>query len=211
MLEEYLKELSKVSILSIEEETKLWNDYKNKNNMEARAKLIECYQPLAFKIAMKMAPHESIMMDVIQEATIGLIEAVERYDPKKGISFPSYASFRIKGQVLNFLNRISEEIISLDRQIDEDSSALIEQIKGEMYEEDSEIEKIFWKSHLKEALKRLPEKERKVIELTLIEGKDMKRVASELKISLPHVYRLQKKGVMRMRGILGRIKKEFNR
>jgi RNA polymerase sporulation-specific sigma factor len=210
MFEEYLKELSKVNLLTSEEEEKLWEEYKNKNNMEARAKLIESYQPLAFKIAIKMTPHESIIMDVIQEATIGLIEAIERYEPERGVSFPSYASFRIKGQVINFLQKINSEIISLDKSLDEEfQQPLLEQLRSEIYDEEQQIEKISWNEYLKEALKKLPEKERKVIELTLIQEMDMQKVAQQMKISLPHVYRLQKKGLLRMRGMLAKIRKRL--
>jgi RNA polymerase sporulation-specific sigma factor len=104
-----------------------------------------------------------------------------------------------------------EETFSLDKQIDEESLSLLEQLKSDIYDENYEIEKISWKEYLKEAFKKLPEKERKVIEFTLLQDRDMHKIAEEMKISLPHVYRLQKKGIMRMRGMLSKIRQEFKK
>ena len=44
--------------------------------MRSRARLIESYQPLVFKVAMHLRLREEIVMDMIQEGTVGLIEAV---------------------------------------------------------------------------------------------------------------------------------------
>ena len=44
-------------------------------------------------------------MDLIQEGTVGLIEAVERYDPDKNVAFSLYAVHRIRGRILNYLNK----------------------------------------------------------------------------------------------------------
>lgn len=208
MLEDYLKELKKVNILSPEEERRLWQSYKEGNDLQSRAFLIEAYQPLVFKIVMKMNPKEEILLDVLQEATIGLIEAVERFNHKKGINFPTYASFRIRGQVVNFLRKLDTNILSLDQSFDTDDDegiALLEQLEDEKKEVVS-FDKISWREPLKEAMDKLSVKERQILEGVFFKNKEPEEVANELNISLPHFYRLQKRAIRRIRGMLSRLR-----
>lgn len=104
MLEEYKACLSRVTLLSREEEQALWKEYKVEEEIDARQRLIENYQPLVFKEAVKYGLQEAVTMDLIQEGTVGLMEAVERYDPLAGVAFSLYAIHRIRGRMLNFLN-----------------------------------------------------------------------------------------------------------
>ena len=78
MLEEYKACLSRVTLLSREEEQALWKEYKEEEEIDARQRLIENYQPLVFKEAVKYGLQEAVTMDLIQEGTVGLMEAVER-------------------------------------------------------------------------------------------------------------------------------------
>ena len=104
MLEEYKACLSRVILLSREEEQALWKEYKEEEEIDARQRLIENYQPLVFKEAVKYGLQEAVTMDLIQEGTVGLMEAVERYDPLNGVAFSLYAIHRIRGRMLNSLN-----------------------------------------------------------------------------------------------------------
>ena len=62
-----------------------------------------------------------------------------------------------------------------------------------------------------QALGRLPEKEQQVITGMYLEDKTAQSVADAIDISLGHVYRLQKKGVRRIRGMLSRFIHDFNK
>ena len=92
---QYVKELQRIKPLAREEEAQLWQAYKAGGEEDARRQLIEAYQPLVFKQAL---PYRSLqnIMDVVQEGTVGLIEAVERYDPERGIAFSLFAIHRIR-------------------------------------------------------------------------------------------------------------------
>ena len=103
-LEEYLSELEKVEMLSLEEERRLWQAFKECGERTARQRLIEAYQPLVFKTALPWRTSASIM-DVIQEGTVGLIEATESFDWQRGVAFSLFAVHRIRGRMLNFLQR----------------------------------------------------------------------------------------------------------
>lgn len=205
MFEDYLKELSQVELLGKHEEQELWERYKQHNDLSARAKLIESYQPLVFKTVMKLNPRQDWLLDLIQEATIGLIEAVERYDPDRGIAFPTFATFRIRGQMINHLQKHKEDILSLEYSSGEDekAQALSDTIADEeMHLEEDALRKLMIQQPMNEALSRLPEKERHILKAVFIEDQQPQKVAEELKISLPHLYRLQKKGLKRIRGYL---------
>ena len=103
-LEEYLQELEKVELLAPEEEQSLWQAFKERGERAARQRLIESYQPLVFKTALPWRMSESIMV-IIQEGTVGLIEAAENFDWKRGVAFSLFAVHRIRGRLLNFLQK----------------------------------------------------------------------------------------------------------
>ena len=97
-LEEYIRELKKIELLSPKEEARLWDACKGKRDEVARARLIQSYQPLVFKQAMPYRTSEYVM-DLIQEGTVGLIEAVESFDPARGVAFSLFAVHRIRGRM----------------------------------------------------------------------------------------------------------------
>src|SRR2546428_1831490 len=55
---------------------------------------------------MQIRPPDVMLMDMLQEGTVGLIEAVERFDPTRAVRFSTFATYRIRGRVLNSLRRI---------------------------------------------------------------------------------------------------------
>ena len=78
---------------------------------ESRCKLIERYAPLATAMARRMRVPTSALMgrdDIESAALIGLIDAVDRYDPARGVPFEGYAGFRIRGAVLDELRRLDD-------------------------------------------------------------------------------------------------------
>jgi len=83
-----------------DEERWLWQNY----DTRARAQIIEAYQPLVFHIFGKLGFHlgaESV--DLISEGTVGLIQAVDNFDYRRGVPFKSYAYLRIKGAMIDYL------------------------------------------------------------------------------------------------------------
>lgn len=101
ILEKYLTEIRKYPVLTINEETELF--YKIKEGDEkAREKLINCNQRFVFAIAKRYCNNEKVM-DLISEGNIGLIDAIDRYDPTKGIRFLSYAVWYIRRSIVYFL------------------------------------------------------------------------------------------------------------
>ena len=74
---------------------------------------------------------------------------------------------------------------------------------------DLQVEKKHFIAEVQKAMDRLPIKERTVINNIYLAEHTPKEVAGDLNVSLAHIYRLQKQGVQRMRGMLARFKKNW--
>jgi RNA polymerase sigma factor for flagellar operon FliA len=96
-----------------EQECKLWKAARQDNDSTSRLILIEHYAYLAKVNAnhhYRIRPDDTVeYRDYLQYAMLGLLEAVQRYDPEKGASFSTYANYRIKGTLLNGLEKATEQ------------------------------------------------------------------------------------------------------
>jgi RNA polymerase sigma factor for flagellar operon FliA len=77
----------------------------------SRCTLIERYAPLATSAARRIRVPTGALMgpdDLESAAVIGLIDAVDRYDPDRGVPFEGYAAFRIRGAILDELRQLDD-------------------------------------------------------------------------------------------------------
>lgn len=103
-LQMYLWEMRKYKLLTKAEEIELTIRYRQKNDREAAHKLILSNLRLVIKIAMDFHRYwMKNLMDLIQEGNVGLMQAVKKFDPHKGVKFSYYASFWIKAYILKFI------------------------------------------------------------------------------------------------------------
>jgi RNA polymerase sigma-B factor len=221
-----------------------------------REQLIKKNERLVRFLARKFKDKGEPLEDLIQQGMIGLIHAIDRYDPDRGVKFSTYATPTIMGEIkryfrdktwsvkvprriqeLNLLvNRLAEDLtqelgrsptiselaaavgasdedvlealeigkaydpISLDSETggfdkEDAPTTLEEHVSGQ----DNELEN--WETHmlLKDALRLLTPRERRVIELTYFEGLPQTDIAKELGISQMHVSRLLRKALARLR------------
>lgn len=105
----YLKEISRTPLLSIEEEIKLADRIKE-GDPEARAHMIRANLRLVVKIAQDYSNYGLPVMDLISEGNIGLMKAVERFDPNKGGKLSTYAAWWIKQSIKRALANQSKTI-----------------------------------------------------------------------------------------------------
>lgn len=209
-LDEYIRELKKIELLSPEEEARLWDACKRRRDESARARLIQSYQPLVFKQAMPYRASECIM-DILQEGTVGLIEAVESFEPERGVAFSLFAVHRIRGRMKDFLKREgASDVACIDGMTDADGIPAKERIvdPGALPEEQAERHALA--ERLREAMARLPQKERIVLEEVYLSGGEIGGVADELHLSASHIYRLQKTGIRRIRGMMARFMQHWH-
>ena len=90
----------------------LWAEYAHTRDRAARDRLIVRYMPFARTLAARLfrlrIDDSVVFSDYLQYARIGLIEAVDRYDPLREASFETFSAYRIRGAVLNGLGKESE-------------------------------------------------------------------------------------------------------
>lgn len=209
-LEQYMSELKKIKLLEPDEERLLWQGFKDQGNLECRRKLIEHYQPLVFKAITQWSLKEPVVMDAIQEGTVGLIEAVEKYDYRRGVAFSLYAFHRIRGRIMNFLAQEGKlNWTSIDASYDEQAVSMGERMMDTAVNVSETVEHNFLVETIKTAMGNLPVKEQLVLNAVYLEEREPKQLAESLNISISHVYRLQKQGVRRVRGMLSKLIKEM--
>lgn len=203
MFSDYVKKLADVQKLTPTEERELWRAYKERGNEAARRRIIESYQPLVFREVM---PYRALpaVMDAVQEGTIGLIEAVERYDPTRGVAFSLYAVHRVRGRILDFLRREGR----VDLPCLEAETEAYETAKELLVDERPSVAELA-EHHalvgvLGAAMERLPARERLVLEGVTIGGARAQTMAESLGVTPAHIYRLQQNGIRRIRGMLSR-------
>ena len=103
-LQRYLQELGQYELLSREEEVELAIRAREKGDRDAAYRLITSNLRLVVKIAMDFQRvWMQNLLDLIQEGNIGLMQAVQKFDPYKGVKFSYYASFWIKAYILKFI------------------------------------------------------------------------------------------------------------
>ena len=84
----------------------LWASFKDDGNTDAREQLILNYSPLVKYVAGRLSsslPQTVETADLISYGIFGLIDAIEKYDPSRGIKFETYAIARIKGAIIDEL------------------------------------------------------------------------------------------------------------
>lgn len=199
--------------LTQEEEKDLVEKLVSDNNT-AKTILIERNLRLVVYIAKKFENAGVNVEDLISTGTIGLIKAVNTFNPRKNIKLATYASRCIENEILMYLRRNSRSKIevSFDEPLNIDwdgNELLLSDILGT--ENDivyNYLEEEVNKDLLDYALKKLSKREKQIMEMRfgLVDGKEMtqKEVADFMGISQSYISRLEKK-------IINRLKKEIKK
>jgi RNA polymerase sigma-32 factor len=103
VLQAYLAETRKYALLSAEEERALAERYVADGDPLAAQALISANLRLVVKLAFQYHREWSSVLDLIQEGNVGLMEALKRFDPFRGVRFSSYAQYWIRAMILRFL------------------------------------------------------------------------------------------------------------
>ena len=99
----YLRSLRAHNVLSREEEHELAVRYVQTHELAPARKLITANLRLVVKIAQEYRRAHRNLLDLIQEGNVGLIQAVQRYDPFRGVKLSTYAAWWIRAYILKFI------------------------------------------------------------------------------------------------------------
>lgn len=160
----------------------------------ARERLIEAHLPLVRSLACRYARHGEQLEDLVQVGAIGLIKAVDRYDPGRG-PLAAYAVPTVLGEIRRHL-RDAARPVRLPRSRWEAGDPLpfatLGDADGELPDTEAEqrLERGEDRALLAAGLRRLARREREIVRLRYYDGLSQRRIAARLGLSQVHVSRL---------------------
>ena len=175
---------------------------------EARRRLIEAHLPLVRALAQRFARRGEQLDDLAQVGAVGLIKAVDRYDPVRGSSFTAYAVPTIVGEIRRHLRdaaqpvrvprrqgeeRVTVRSVPLDGDAPSSRDAVAER-RLELGEERALIEA---------GLRALPRRQRRIVQLHYFGNVSQRGIASQLGLSQVHVSRLLHESLGKLRQEIG--------
>lgn len=174
---------------------------------DARRRLIELHLPLVRSIARRFAHRGEQLEDLAQVGAVGLIKAIDRYDPDRGTSLAAYAVPTIAGEIRRHL-RDSARPLRLPRRdgsaplevravpLDEGAAASYDAVAARGLELGEE------RALIEAGMRALPRRERRIVQLHYFGNLTQRGIAGELGLSQVHVSRL-------LRDSLGKLRQEI--
>ena len=99
----YIKEIKQYPLLTREEEHELAAQFLSTGDVVAARRLVTANLRLVVKIAHEYRRAHRNLLDLIQEGNVGLVQAVKKYDPYRGVKLSSYAAWWIRAYILKFI------------------------------------------------------------------------------------------------------------
>ena len=172
--ETYLRDISRYQPITQEQELTLALRARQ-GDTEAREQLIHAHLRMVVHIARQYQRLGVEMLDLIQEGNIGLITAVDKFDPTQGHRLTTLAFYWINKHIQRFLNNEPDDLVSLDMEINDGAAILLLSdtiedkstiLGGQTIQHiDAVMEREEMQSKVREMLSRLPKREREVIRL----------------------------------------------
>ena len=203
---------SKLKVLKNEETMELLRRTKE-GDMEAREQLIAGNLRLVLSVIQKFSNRGENLDDLFQVGCIGLIKAIDNFNTDLDVRFSTYGVPMIIGEIRRYLRdnssvRVSRSmrddvVFALDAILDPvslyepvysdggDTICVMDQVKDSKNTDESWLEHIA----LKEAMNRLSDRERHILNLRFFEGKTQMEVSAEVGISQAQVSRLEKSAI----------------
>jgi RNA polymerase sigma-32 factor len=102
-LQAYMAEVTRHPLLSREEEHTLAKKYQQTGDVQAAYRLVASNLRLVVKLAHEYHRNPLSLLDLVQEGNIGLMQAVKKYDPDRGVKLSSYAAWWIRAYILRYI------------------------------------------------------------------------------------------------------------
>lgn len=110
ILQDYLKEISRFKLLKSSQEKELGRLIKEQKDNNAMKKLVQANLRLVISIAKKYTGRGVLFMDLVQEGSLGLMRAAEKFDYRKNFKFSTYATWWIKQSIARAIANSSKTI-----------------------------------------------------------------------------------------------------
>ncbi len=102
-LRAYMAEVQRHPLLTREQETALARRYRSTGDLVAAAQLVSANLRLVVKLAHEYQRNPIALLDLIQEGNIGLMQAVKKFDPERGVKLSTYAAWWIRAYLLRYI------------------------------------------------------------------------------------------------------------
>jgi len=102
-IQRYLAEIRRIPVLTREEEHALAVRWREHGDRQAAWKLVQANLRLVVIIAREYQRAVHNLLDLVQEGSVGLLEAVKQFDPYRGIRFPSYAVWWVRAYIIRYI------------------------------------------------------------------------------------------------------------
>ena len=176
---------------------------------QARRQLIERHLPLVRAVARRFVHRGESLEDLVQIGALGLIKAVDRFDPARGVTLGAYAAPTIAGEIKNHL-RDRATLIRLPRDAEPETPARFPLpleatiALGPDAAAERGLERSEDRALLAGGLRALPSRERRIVHLHYYGDLSQRGIAAELGISQVQVSRLLRESLGKLRAELGR-------
>ncbi|MBI3998143.1 MAG: sigma-70 family RNA polymerase sigma factor [Armatimonadetes bacterium] len=179
------------------------------------------YLPLVEVVARTLSrglPSTVELDELINDGVIGLIDALRRYDPTRGVCFSTYASHRIRGAILDGLRARDPVPRSIRRALKARCDSCRAQARGGIQfldldealmvpeDESQGPEALALQAdllrHVRRGLQALPPRDREVLAMRMIRGMPLREVAARLGLSITRIVEIQTRALVRLRRFL---------
>ncbi len=178
-----------------------------RRDVEARRRLIEQHLPLVHGLAYRFVRDGEQLEDLVQVGSVGLIKAVDRYDPRRGSSLTAYAVPTIVGEIRRHLRDGTQplRVPRAQRTLGPVRTVPLELEAGMVRDTAAErrLELGEERLLLASGLRTLARRERRIVQLRYFGGLSQRRIAAELGLSQVHVSRLLRQSLGKLRAEIG--------
>lgn len=139
----YFNEIKNYKSFSLNEEKTLWEDYKKNNNIASRDKLFKANCKFVVNVAKAFKGRGVSLYDLIAEGNLGLLKAIDRYNPEHNVKIFSYGVWWIKQAMMEAIekrNFIPSEELPTDKEIDDNQ---FDECDGSLNDTDDVLPEIF--------------------------------------------------------------------
>jgi RNA polymerase sporulation-specific sigma factor len=124
---------------------------------------------------------------------VSLISAVDRFDVERNNCFSTFAYYKIKGGMINFIQRVEAKApIPVDDEVFINEAPLAASLS-------EHADRTEWTLDLEQAMNSLSQREADIVKALVIEGRAAKEVAEEADLDISHIYRIRRKAIAKLR------------